>query len=584
MAGYTTNPGLAETLGGLAKTFMGDPSARMKAAQLRAQAGKFNQDRLASIQTMEIEKAAEVERVAGVEALKRSQKSLGDAFKINPGDHEKWDVDARPSHGFVGPMGATEDTYTQPEIDNKLAGILSGMSGDKDAHAAAINTLQAQQALGFGDRAQRVVGLGNPGTTAALDSLSQRRETDNLDDSRGNTHELNKLRVAAGLKPLKAGDILTGPLAKATDMTQDQVNVEGDRQSELKAQVALRLEARKGIQTRMTNAQKYYNERIANLQKNGFEVEAKKVENEAADAMARLQAQLDATYKPLVPGEVQTGPTRQLTGIPQVDLQAIDDNNKNRDTDNTIRINNEKPLTGNDVLNWVGPDGRGGTSVDGKTDLVSGSPLPADSRVFKATTNGTVGDATNIGTPTQQGRRTQQLASLTSLEEMVGAEIAKIEKNPTIVGTSGIIQNFSQGLLDSLSGLGGVKRSTEDIIADVAVNENFSPELRSQLSASFNDDLASMNTRFDMMAYLAAESIAGQAGRGLSDKDFNNFRRALGDPRSFFTGAKTVTARLKSFQNMIVRKRKELRSLGGSSPREENHLGTYNPDTGEFDQ
>ena len=507
MAGYTTNPGLAETLGGLAQTFMGDPSRKMRAAQLRAQAGKFNQERLASIQDMEIKQAEEARAKKQALGLANQSKRLADAFALRPGDVEAIVEAQRPTPNFVGPGAPEEDLYTPQEINSELAQILGSGVQYKDFNKNALESLKGRNIVNAPDW-RTGMSASNGASGSNLNTVTQDQAI--LNDKQAHAIELQR---------------------------------QGASQAEALAIV-------NGGQTRLTNTSK-------------------------TEDGARLD--------PIDPDKILTPNHQKLSGVTQDSANTTSGEISKRDSDEIINQNNAKPVTGTAVMNWVGPDGTGGTSGDGKTDLITGELLPANSRVFKATTTGNTGDATGIGTPTQQGKRAQQLAALTSLEDMVSAEIGKIAADPSIVGVAGIAQNFTQGLLDSMSGLGGVQRSTQDIIADVAGNENFSPQLREKLLKGFNDDLASMNTRFDMMAYLAAESIAGQSGRGLSDKDFVNFRRALGDPRSFFSGSKTVAARLKSFQSMISRKRKELGSLGGPRPDGESKRLRYNPETGELE-
>jgi hypothetical protein len=582
MAGYTTNPGLAETLGGLAQTFMGDPSRKMKAAQLRAQAGKFNQDRLASIQAMEIERAAEAERVALAQGLVESQRSLGKTLALAPGDVEKrfggTEQVARPAPDFSGPMPMQDDLYTAPEINNRLAAILSGMTGNKDAHAAAINTISANEAMGFGDRAQRIVGLGKPGTTAALDSLTDRRETDRLDDTRGNihaialdnqqnTHAINKTRVEAGLKPLKSGDILTGPLAEATDMTQERVNTEGDRQSELAAQEQLRLEARKGIQDRMTNAQKYYNERLMETQKAGDATEAARVEGERKTAMAELEAELKATYAPLVPGQVQTAATETLTGVPRAELQAIDDAQNTSDTNNTIRINNAKPGKGGTISakiyfyrNDAGKLVQGTTHDGGLTDAHTGARLPQGTQVTTKTITGTaaeVGQGPSLKGTSSNDKANTQRVRLESLKTGIADARAIILQKPDSVGWRGNIQRLAQSAVDSFGA------SAEGLMADMSHPDNeITKEMQKAISDGFNPDLATMENRFLVLAYGAASAVAGQEGRGLSDADVKHWRRIVGDPTAWLSGPNDALAQLDHLEQQLERAGVSLDQLG----------------------
>jgi len=479
MAGYTTNPGLSNSIAGFGKSLFGDPSTKIKAAQLRAQAGKYNQERLKVIQDMEIAAAKEAQRIKDQEAMEQSVKSLGEILARRPGDVQAIVEGQRPTPDMVGPMPAVEDKWTKDEINRDLSGVLAGLTRFDGMNTRANRALQDAFALQAPDWRSRQSALGNA-TGSNLNSLDQDAEIARLKDERANHH-------------------------------------------------AMALDAQK-------------NAHAVNL------------------------ARVNAGLKPIAPDKILPQPLQEVTGVSQEQATGVGDAISARDSQEVIDQNAAKPKTGNvkpQIYFYQGPDGKmvqGLTHDGGLTDVHTGAKLPPGTQVTTKTVEGT---AEEVGAPqlgleskSNRDKAAQQRVKLQSLSDGLTRVKEIITSDPSRVGWRGNLIRFSQSMIDSFG------TSAEDLIENIANDGRLSPELRDNMLAEFDRDSASLESRYTLLAYLAAEAVAGQTGRALSDNDFKKFRAALGDPTSWTRGPQDALSHLEMFEEALKSSGVQLDNLG----------------------
>jgi len=235
MVSYSTNPGLSETLGGVFKTFAGDPNSKMKQAQLRAQAGKFNQDRLSSIQEMDIKRAEEASRLNLIQERQKGSKALSEVLGARQGAVEFGANNVLPQD-FVGPSPSTTaspddpnrgfDLYTLPEQKRDLGLVLGKYSHLKDFNTNAHKAVTTRMAVDGPDWRSMQSAL-NGGTGKSLNSIEVDEDVANSAATAAqslqnikpvNTNEKQITRVSKG-HPLfteQNGGVLMGSGATAS--------------------------------------------------------------------------------------------------------------------------------------------------------------------------------------------------------------------------------------------------------------------------------------------------------------------------------------------------------------------------------
>jgi hypothetical protein len=211
------------------------------------------------------------------------------------------------------------------------------------------------------------------------------------------------------------------------------------------------------------------------------------------------------------------------------------------------------------LLNWdnIGPDGtiQKGRTVNGKTDVTTGLPLPPTARVVSPGNAGTA-----LGGPT--GPDNQQMrdirGKINANQELIGLTNAieqRIKADPTIVGAAGNIQGLGQNAIaaarDAAMAVGKGKTADESLanIRSDALTK-YGSGIVSLLPEMFKPSINELHTLHTIMVYKTAEALAGQEGRNLSDRDVAAARSAAGDPTAWSASSPQVLAQLQTIRNL----------------------------------
>jgi hypothetical protein len=184
---------------------------------------------------------------------------------------------------------------------------------------------------------------------------------------------------------------------------------------------------------------------------------------------------------------------------------------------------------------------------DGITDARTGQPLPAGGYLANAQ-----GDATGVGLSSsvtsdlqKQDIQHQQFKNLVGFtRNLLG--------DPNNVGVLGYVKGGLQDanvLAGNLAqGLG--YKGLQDAVGDMrqkAAASGIDPAL---LSGAFDPKLPALHTAYDLLVFSAASTLAGQSGRGVSDKDVKLIKGIVGDPNSLFANPQNLGSKLDTLESI----------------------------------
>lgn len=202
-------------------------------------------------------------------------------------------------------------------------------------------------------------------------------------------------------------------------------------------------------------------------------------------------------------------------------------------------------VSGRTPRNYITPDGAQGVTLDGTTDAADGSPIPKGSQVSTAQIGTDDAGKLTAATKTKMQGDAIELGRFRDLS----ARARKIaEADPASFGLAGNVRRFLQeagqqvAMLRTLAG-----DNYESVLA----------EAEADLSAAgvdpayYNTDLSNIEKIATLLAYQGAAAIAGQSGRGLSDRDFKVLRGAIGDPTAFLASQASFLSGLDMLDNIV---------------------------------
>lgn len=199
----------------------------------------------------------------------------------------------------------------------------------------------------------------------------------------------------------------------------------------------------------------------------------------------------------------------------------------------------ERGITG--IRNYTarGPQGVvQGRTLDGVSDMTTGQPIPADALVFTGQVNsGNPGDLTRAAETDLQ----KAAISNTRFKSLLSQTVEMAKRDPNNFGVAGFIKGtmqdagiVAQGVTKSL----GYNTPNEAVVAAQSrlVRDGVNPDLVKGLfdpEGKFDPNLTALHTLSDLLVFSAAEALADQQGRGISDRDVVYFQRIVGDPRDW---------------------------------------------------
>lgn len=280
----------------------------------------------------------------------------------------------------------------------------------------------------------------------------------------------------------------------------------------------------------------------------------------AANTLAETVRQFD--QKPTTIG-TDKGPVivRQSDAYGQ---PAVEDLGKVKGNAARVALNSPGGLAGADqtTQQFIGAEGKGNPTPrnyvvngqnlitnDGVTDARSGQPLPPGGYLANPQ-----GSANDVGLrPNVQGDLQKQNLANQQFRGLINFTRNVAQKDPNNFGVTGFAKgvlqdgvvlaaNVSQGL-----GYKGVQEAVNDVRTKAAAG-GVNPAL---LSGVFDPNLPALHTAADLMIFSAAESLAGQSGRAVSDKDVKIIKQIVGDPREWMTSQEKYLSKLDTIEQVL---------------------------------
>lgn len=195
-------------------------------------------------------------------------------------------------------------------------------------------------------------------------------------------------------------------------------------------------------------------------------------------------------------------------------------------------------------------------TYDGTTDAQSGQPLPPGGYV------GTVqGDAAGTGVTNAVNTGIQQgILANNKLSNLLGAVRAVASKDPTNFGLPGFVKGVAQDARQIAQGLaqGLGYQAPEQMLTEAMQSAAQSGIDMNMISGVFDPDLSSLYTLSDLLVYSAAEALAGQSGRSVSDRDVQFFKTIVGDPQEWMMSQDKYLAKLSQVERILKMGQKTL--------------------------
>jgi len=206
--------------------------------------------------------------------------------------------------------------------------------------------------------------------------------------------------------------------------------------------------------------------------------------------------------------------------------------------------------------NYLSADGTRGITLDGITDSQSGQPIAGGSTVFTGQVQtGTPGDLTKSTVTALQ----KDAIGIQRFSTLLDQTRALAQKDPNNFGLPGFVkgkmqdmQALTEGMATGL-GYTGANEAAAELRAKITSDPNLDPAL---FSGIFDPSLPALETASDLLVYSAAEALAGQSGRGISDRDVKIFKDIVGNPRDFLTSQQRYLAKLDIIEQIVSGRKK----------------------------
>lgn len=214
------------------------------------------------------------------------------------------------------------------------------------------------------------------------------------------------------------------------------------------------------------------------------------------------------------------------------------------------------------VRRFQTPDGQSFRSVDnGLTDLDTGQSIPANAVEIGKVSATSLTDAGLSPTSTNASAVFNEAAALRDFQDLVGITRTVAESDPTIFGLVGAGRSAAQGLtnvansLDALfGGEGGFQAEIEKAQRAVLDPNITEPGARNRFAGLFDPNLDAIQRLSTLLVFQGASALAGQEGRGLSDKDVKLFEGVFGNPQGVFASQASFLNALNVAEQILQRR------------------------------
>lgn len=206
--------------------------------------------------------------------------------------------------------------------------------------------------------------------------------------------------------------------------------------------------------------------------------------------------------------------------------------------------------------NYQTPDKRVGITMDGRTDE-NGQPLPQGSIIAQVQST-----PSELRPNVEAGLQNADIA-LQNFGSLLKSTYDLGASDPTLFGVTGNARRLAQNVTEQLKNAGLV--ATGDVntaLADAARRV----EDTGLLAQQFDPNLSDIDKMSTLLAFSAAEAVAGQSGRSVSDKDVHLFRGIVGDPTSFFSSQANYLSGLRRLDQIATDRANIARQRLGKAP------------------
>jgi hypothetical protein len=166
-------------------------------------------------------------------------------------------------------------------------------------------------------------------------------------------------------------------------------------------------------------------------------------------------------------------------------------------------------------------------------------------------TTGDVGGMTNkvLGQAQELDHSFKNFNSLADQLESVA------QTDPTLFGAAGTMRGMAQGatqLAGNVSQIFGGQdiNQTLETLRQTAIAKGVEPTVVARM-LTFDPNIPQLETLSNLMLYTAAEAIANQEGRAVSDKDIDRLAKITGDPTAFFGSQQSYMAKLAILRQVV---------------------------------
>lgn len=212
--------------------------------------------------------------------------------------------------------------------------------------------------------------------------------------------------------------------------------------------------------------------------------------------------------------------------------------------------------------NYVAPSGTSHITYDGVSDAQTGQLLPPGGYMASVTGGSEETGLTNSTTSGVQ----QNLIANKKFSSLLSQTRRLAELDPTNFGVPGFVKGTMADLSLMAEGIatGLGADSVNEAVAEVrrsAARNGVSPGL---LSGVYDPNLTGLQTVSDLLVYSAAEALAGQSGRSVSDKDVQFFQKIVGAPDSWMMSQDKFLSKMDQLEQIVLESSGTLESaLGG---------------------
>jgi hypothetical protein len=203
--------------------------------------------------------------------------------------------------------------------------------------------------------------------------------------------------------------------------------------------------------------------------------------------------------------------------------------------------------------NYVAPNGTTSITYDGITDAGTGQKLPPGG--FIANAQGSAKDV-GIDDPTNAMKTDIQKTMMAQNQFMglSGAMMTLADQHPEAFGmygkVAGGVQELAQSANVLITQMGGGE--AYKALLGNARSAMEASGASSDVLSQFNPSITAVDTLGPVLAASAANAVAQQTGRSLSDQDYKLFLGVVGDPQGLFSSAAGTKVRMQILQSTVT--------------------------------